>query len=103
MGSTFSTGPQSLGYHHQTRHALLALLRARREDAVIYIEGLDGVVVETGESVGLDQLKHLVRREATLTDANSDLWKPLRVWAGAAGEADLSTRGTRHIRGGFER
>lgn len=91
MSTPFSAGPHALGYYHQVRYALYALLRHRREDATVSIEGLDDVAVEAAGRLDLDQLKHHVRAKASLTDTSADLWKPIRVWAETFGAWDPDT------------
>lgn len=88
MPTPFSAGPHALGYYHQLRYALYALLKTRDEDAEVTVEGLDDVTVEEGGRLALDQLKHHLRRAASLTNASTDLWKPIRVWAETFGTWD---------------
>lgn len=80
--STFSAGPQALGYLYQARVALAVLLEAP-DEAVLRVEALDDIelvdAIESG-SLSLIQLKHHVGA-ATLTDSSVDLWKSLRVWS----------------------
>ena len=79
--SKFSAGPQALGYFFQSRRALLALLRAD-EDAAIVIEGLDDIELRTGRRPSrLEQAKHHVSKQADLTDSSADLWKTIRIWS----------------------
>lgn len=88
MSTPFSAGPHALGYYHQLRYALCALLNTRDEDAEVTVEGLDDVTVDEGGRLSLDQLKHHLKREASLTNASADLWKPIRVWAETLGTWD---------------
>ena len=80
--SEFSAGPQAAGYLYQARHALLLLLRGG-EDAEVRIEGLDDIDLThpTTSSQLHAQLKHHINRAAVLTDASTDIWKTIRVWA----------------------
>lgn len=96
MSTPFSAGPHALGYYHQLRYALYALLQAKNEDAVVAIEGLDDVTVEEGGRLNLDQLKHHLSAQASLTNSSAELWKPLRVWAETMGTWD-PTRTTLHL------
>jgi hypothetical protein len=76
-----SAGPQALGYLHQARYALYALLSQTKAEAAVILEGLDDLVIQEGDDpLQLKQLKHHLKREATLTDASTDLWKTLRIW-----------------------
>ncbi|SHK70989.1 ABC-three component system protein [Hymenobacter psychrotolerans] len=81
MNTPHSAAPQALGYLYQVRHSLLALLKDDREEAAVVLEGLDDVAVEGNNHVTLDQLKHHVKRSATLTSQSPDLWKTIRVWS----------------------
>ena len=79
--SEFSAAPQFLGYLHQVRYALVVLLE--NESASLRLEALDDIELHTAaDATELIQLK--LRAEGTaLTDADSDLWKTLRVWSTA--------------------
>ncbi len=82
MTTTFSAGPQAIGYLHQVRYALYALLRESRDDVAVIVEGLDDIEIQTAQGpIRLDQLKHHIKGTATLTNASSDLWKTIRIWA----------------------
>src|SRR5262245_43473014 len=82
MTGSFSAGPQAVGYLHQVRYALYALLRESDEEAAVIIEGLDDVEIrEQQGAVRLDQLKHHIKGSATLTDLSPDLWKTIRIWS----------------------
>jgi hypothetical protein len=81
MNSTFSAGPQALGDLVQVRFGLLAVLRAR-DDQAVAIERLDDIDLSGAEGpLTLAQLKHHVTRSASLSDTSLDLWKTLRVWS----------------------
>jgi hypothetical protein len=82
MATTFSAGPQALGYLYQARVALYLLLQCP-DEATIKIEGLDDIEI-TGAfdaKLSLSQLKHHTKSEANLADTSPDLWKSIRVWA----------------------
>lgn len=82
MTSPFSAGPQAVGYLHQVRYALYALLGESNEEAAVVIEGLDDIEVRDKQgTTRLDQLKHHIKGSAKLTDASPDLWKTIRIWA----------------------
>lgn len=82
MTTPFSAGLQAIGYLHQVRYALYALLRENNPEAAVVIEGLDDIEVRDDQGpVSLEQLKHHVKGEAKLTNASVDLWKTLRIWA----------------------
>ena len=81
MNTPFSAGPQTLGYLYQAQHALYALLEEDRQEATVVIEGLDDVSLDGAAYVELQQLKHHVKHQATLTNASPELWKTIRVWS----------------------
>lgn len=77
MKPDFSAGAPFLGYLYQAQYALYALLRERRPEAKIAIEGLDDVVIENGDMTTLAQLKHV---KANMTAASPELWKTIHIW-----------------------
>ncbi|MGO9246615.1 ABC-three component system protein [Rhodoblastus sp.] len=85
------------GYLYQCRLALFTGVRAIAEtpNLELSIERFDDVAFEQGgEPIQLIQAKHHVSKKGTLTDASSDLWKTLRIWAERVaqdGEAPFST------------
>jgi hypothetical protein len=77
--STFSAGPQTLGFLHQVRYALVVLLE--HETSEVRLETLDDIdLSRPGSPIELLQLKHRAP-DTKLTDASTDLWKTLRVWS----------------------
>jgi hypothetical protein len=101
MTTSFSAVDPALGYLYQVRLALLWSLRRARSgtDFIVSLETLDDVTFESvgGTPEELLQAKHHRDREATLTNASSDLWKSLRVWfeGYASKQVPLST--TRYL------
>jgi hypothetical protein len=90
-----SAAPSAAGYLYQARLALAECLRFAYADSgiEIAIEKLDDVSFEKdGSALELLQTKHHLKKRADLSDASVDLWKTLRVWAGAA-KADPSLPG----------
>lgn len=81
MSTPFSAGPQTLGYLYQAQYALYALLKEDREEAAVAIEGLDDVSLDGSTYIELQQLKHHIKKKATMTDASPELWKTIRVWS----------------------
>jgi hypothetical protein len=74
----------ALGYLFQCRYALLLGLKAIPDSPqlAISIEKFDDVAFEAAaEPVKLIQTKHHVRQFGNLTDASTDLWKTLLIWA----------------------
>ena len=78
-----------VGYIHQGRYALVALLESPEADAVS-VETDDDVVLE-GRDVTLSQLKHSLGTPRDLTLANVGFWKALRIWAEREVAADASS------------
>lgn len=94
--TTFSAGPQALGYFYQARVALAVLLEAP-DDAILRVEALDDIEVSSAvnaSALSLIQLKHHTT-PTTLTDSSPDLWKSLRVWSEQAAENKFTLETTR--------
>ncbi|MFN4275359.1 MAG: ABC-three component system protein [Ferrovibrio sp.] len=85
------------GYLYQCRYALLAGLRAipATPELQLSIEKFDDVAFENaGEPVQLIQTKHHIGSSGSLTNASTDLWKTLLIWANKVaqdGDAVLRT------------
>jgi hypothetical protein len=80
MTTSFSAGPQALGYLYQARYSLYTILC--NEEFELSVESLDDIAFEAdGNPRELLQLKHQTNRAASLTDSSPDLWKTLRVWS----------------------
>jgi hypothetical protein len=77
MKPDFSAGAPFLGYLYQAQYALYALLRERRPEAKIAIEGLDDVVIENDDATTLAQLKQV---KTNMTAASPELWKTIHIW-----------------------
>jgi hypothetical protein len=82
--TTFSAADSALGYLYQVRTALLWSLRRMKvcSEFVVSLETLDDVAFHSkgGEPEELLQTKHHRKREGSLSNASTDLWKSLRVW-----------------------
>lgn len=89
MGTNFSAGPQALGYLYQLRYSLYSLLSDQRGDTVLYVEGLDDVVRTSSGNLTLEQLKHHIDPEKSISEHSVELWKTLRVWFTKFSEGDL--------------
>src|SRR5437870_1883290 len=77
-----TAGPSFLGYLYQVEYALYLILKADMDEAEIAIEYMDDVQFsENGTAIELFQLKHTIRKQATLTDMNPRLWTTLRTWS----------------------
>lgn len=81
--SEFDASSSALGYLHQIRWALLALLRAGRADLSVRVslEKIDDVTLTLEDESLLEaqQIKHHTA-ETVLTDGSADFWSTLRVW-----------------------
>lgn len=91
MDSSFTAGPQALGYLYQARYALYLILM-KGPEFKISIEDIDDIAFErNGTPIELLQLKHHTTH-TLLTDRGVDLWKTLRVWSTAYknGEIDVT-------------
>ena len=71
-----------LGYLYQVRMALVLLLRRIKTDpgATVTLENFDDIAFQSGGNV-LEQLQTKLVSTKSLSDASTDLWKTLRVWA----------------------
>lgn len=93
--SRFEASASALGYAYQFRYALFRALEQRRFGLnwSIAIEAADDVELTVHEGqIELRQLK-LRQKGTTLGNADTDLWKTIRIWAEAleAGKIDLTT------------
>lgn len=87
VNTTFTAAASAAGYLYQARLALaLCIPYVNSESAIeVSIERLDDISFESsGTPLELLQTKHHIDRIGSLSDASSDLWKTLRVWAEAA-------------------
>ncbi|UJS18771.1 MAG: hypothetical protein L3J17_06875 [Candidatus Jettenia sp.] len=82
--SKYSAAESLIGYIYQCRLALLESLKRLKSDPdiAVAIESLDDVVFEKdGSPTEVIQVKHHIKRKASLTNASSDLWKTIRIWS----------------------
>lgn len=85
MGNPFDATASMLGYLYQVRLALVDSIRRSKSEGSfsVKLEKLDDVAFEAeGAPTEISQIKHHITKKGDLTDASSDLWKTLRVWAG---------------------
>lgn len=83
-GNKFDATASMVGYLYQCRFALFKAIEATCDapGADISIERFDDVAFEqNGDPVELIQTKHHLAGKGSLSDASTDLWKTLRVWA----------------------
>lgn len=86
-----SAADAALGFLYQGQYALLLLWRHGDDDAVIHIETLDDVVLDTRGGPILEQLKHSLKANPpAITIASVPLWKTLKAWIDALPELDLA-------------
>lgn len=81
--SKHSAAESMLGYLFQCRFALFEMLSRFKNDPQlsIAVETLDDVTFEKdGIPLEIIQLKHHIKREASLTDSSVDLWKTIKIW-----------------------
>lgn len=81
----------ALGFLYQGQYALILLWREADDDALIWLETLDDVVLVANGETFLEQLKHSLKDKPTaLTVASVKLWKTLKAWIDVLPELDLS-------------
>jgi hypothetical protein len=81
----------ALGFLYQTQYALVLLWQEADDDAVIYLETLDDVVLVANGDTLLEQLKHSLKtKPPSLTVASLQLWKTLKAWIDVLHELELS-------------
>jgi hypothetical protein len=83
-GNKFDATASMVGYLYQCRFALYKAIEATRDapGADISIERFDDVAFEqNGDPVELIQTKHHLAGKGSLSDASTDLWKTVRIWA----------------------
>lgn len=89
---------QMLGYLYQVRYALALLLENDNSDFQISIEKFDDIAFsKDGMPNQLIQLKHHVRRQGSLTDGSTDLWRTLKVWLDVVSESPELLSGTEFL------
>ncbi|MER9357252.1 hypothetical protein NKI61_28880 [Mesorhizobium sp. M0514] len=87
-----SADASALGFLYQAQYALLRLWSETSLEAVIYLETLDDVVLETNGQTILEQLKHsLSKKPDAISLASVNLWKTLKAWIDVLPDLDLST------------
>lgn len=85
-----SADDAALGFLYQGQYALLLLWRETDDDAVIYLETLDDVVLVANGETLLEQLKHSLKaKPPSVTVASLQLWKTLKAWIDVLHELDL--------------
>lgn len=93
-GNVFAAAASALGYLYQLRYGLLTALRKQTLGLnwSIVIEGADDVEVYGSHDHEVHQTKHRAPG-SVLGDADSDLWKTIRVWSEGivAGKLDSET------------
>ncbi len=82
----------ALGFLYQAQYALLRLWGEHVDEAVIYLETLDDVTLESRGETILEQLKHsLAAKPPNLTETSVNFWKTLKAWIDVLPDLDLST------------
>ncbi|WP_085035750.1 ABC-three component system protein [Ensifer aridi] len=86
-----SADDAALGFLYQGQYALLLLWRETDDDAVVYLETLDDVVLEVNGTTILEQLKHsMAAKPAAITITSVKLWKTLKAWIDVLSQLNLS-------------
>lgn len=86
-----SADDAALGFLYQGQYALLLLWRETDDDAVVYLETLDDVVLEVNGMTILGQLKHsMAAKPAAITITSVKLWKTLKAWIDVLSQLNLS-------------
>ncbi|TIR29926.1 MAG: hypothetical protein E5X25_00140, partial [Mesorhizobium sp.] len=74
-----SADASALGFLYQAQYALLRLWKEQSDDAVVFLETLDDVVLKTNGETILEQLKHsLSEKPDAITVASLNVWKTLK-------------------------
>ena len=85
-----SADAAALGFLYQGQYALLRLWNETDDDATIYLETLDDVVLEVKGQTILEQLKHsLSEKPPSITISSVNLWKTLKAWIDVLPDLDL--------------
>lgn len=91
MKNEHSADDAALGFLYQGQYALLRLWREVDDDAVIFVETLDDVVLEAKGNTLLEQLKHSLKaKPPAVSLASVQLWKTLRAWIDVLPKIDLA-------------
>ncbi|MDR5785378.1 hypothetical protein P9281_02255 [Caballeronia sp. LP003] len=89
--NSHSADDAALGFLYQAQYALLRLWSETVDDAVIYLETLDDVTLESNGETVLEQLKHSLSTKPTnLTLTSVSVWKTFKAWIDVLPELDLS-------------
>ena len=81
----------ALGFRFQSLYALLALWQETNDDAMIFVETLDDVVLVSNGETLLEQLKHtLSPKPSALTVKSVSLWKTLKAWIDVLPQVEIS-------------
>ena len=81
----------ALGFRFQSLYALLALWREANDDAMVFVETLDDVVLVSNGKTLLEQLKHtLSPKPSALTVKSVSWWKTLKAWIDVLPQVEIS-------------
>lgn len=96
--SSHQASEQMIGYLYQVRYALALLLANDNSDFQISIEKFDDVAFSKNDvPKQLIQLKHHVRKQGSLTDGSTDLWRTLKVWIDTISKSPDMLSGTEFL------
>lgn len=86
-----SADDAALGFLYQGQYALLLLWRDADDDATVWVETLDDVVLASNGDTILEQLKHTLKtKPVPLTIASKNVWRTLKGWIDVLPSLDLS-------------
>lgn len=91
QATVHSAEDAALGFRFQNLYALLALWRETNDDATVFVETLDDVVLVSNGETLLEQLKHTLSPNPTaLTVKSVSLWKTLKAWIDVLPQVEIS-------------
>lgn len=96
--SDHQAAEQMIGYLYQVRYALLLLLENDDEQAQISIEKFDDISFSHDDTPEeMIQLKHHTKTYGDLTNASTDMWRTIKVWADLVGMDSTWLDSTRFV------
>lgn len=89
--NSHSADAAAAGFLYQAQYALVRLWKETSDEATIFLETLDDVVLEANGEVILEQLKHsLAEKPKAITISSVNLWKTIKAWIDVLPKLDLS-------------
>ncbi len=81
MSLNFCANEPTLGYLYQIRYGMKLLLDQENDNAVLLIENIDDISIQSGSNLDLYQTKFHLNNPPNIANASSDFWKTIRVWS----------------------